>query len=571
MKNTLMMMLLVMTAGTTVVQAADPDYPYWPDYHKASNEEIVPQRWSATDHIIEGWDWSLPPTVKPSPRGIIGMDRQIQLRNVPKLDPKFPVKAAFLQWVFWRELEPVEGQINWQPLIERINQCKAYGQKIFIRILAHAQSNHGDMTKGHAPRWLEDKGIAMANFNGLPATGNQWAAYDPADPLFHKYYTKLIDSLRRSGIPQMDTVQAMYVGYASKTLGDEGIGPKRMDPANEPRHVKERLDAWAAAAAGVEHKIFMGGASEYGFAKGFGVRRGFVEKYLYTIPDKYIGQQVDPKGYLYVDENAFVIRTRAFNGEVNEEYEEALATKARGYSHGTTLASFSYRYFMANLRLIQMRCTYVHNKDTLMPQLLPWVAQELGRTVEDTPDIWCYLNTSYLKDNVLGESSQNERTKLKNFERWLYQRDSAGYETTPVEPISNKPIRLWMTDQHIDHMAKRGRHIGFAIDDRFIGMQPTPVAVKVSYLDQTSGTLTLNYQSPGGARQKTIKLTQDGKLKTATFIVDDLIAPASGFEYDITLSAPNEAGTDFPAHHQKAVIRRRTGRWMVIMYFPAQR
>lgn len=533
--------LLVITAGTAVVQAADLGYPYWPAYHKATNAEIVPQSWSATDHIIEGWDWSLPPAVEPSPRGILGIERQIGLKTVPQLDPKFPVNAAFIQWVSWRELEPVEGQINWKPLLDRISQCETYGQKIIIRILTCTQSQNGDLTKGHAPRWLENKEIKMAV--GLERNG--WANYDPADPLFHSYYLRLIDSLRREGIAQRSTVQAMYVGYASHSLGDEGIGPKNMDPANEPPHVKERLDAWAAAAADVEHKIFMGGPSEHGFAKGFGVRRGFVEKYLYTIPDKYIGQQVDSKGYLYVDENAFVVRTRAFHGEVNEEYEEAWATAARGFRFGTDLRSFSYRYFMSNLRLVQMRCTYVHNKDTLMPQLLPWVAQQLSRTVEDTPDIWCYLNTSYLRQGVLGETSQNERTEIKNFERWLYQRDSEGHETTPVEPISNKPIGLWMTSQDIDHMAKRGSRIGFAIDDRFIGMQPTPVAMKVSYLDQTSGTLTLNYQSPAGAQQKTIALTQDGKLKTATFIVDDLIAPASEFDYDITLSAPNEAVLTF--------------------------
>lgn len=238
----------IAVAGTSY--AAHPDYPYWPDYHKADNAEIVPQSWSATDHIIEGWDWSLPPSVMPSPRGILGMEREIGLGSVPELDPNFPVNAMFVQWVFWRELEADEGQIDWQPLLDRIDQCEAYGQKIIIRILAHTQSNGGNTAKGHAPRWLEGKGIAMADLG----TSSR-AAYDPADPVFHNYYTNLIDSLRQSGIPQMDTVQAMYVGYASKSLGDEGIGPHGMDPGNEPQHVIERLDAWGAAAAGVEHKI----------------------------------------------------------------------------------------------------------------------------------------------------------------------------------------------------------------------------------------------------------------------------------------------------------------------------
>ena len=509
------------------------DYSYWPKYNKVPTEEIVPQMWNNTDHIIDGWDWSLPPSVTPSEKGIVGMEREIGLGAVPQLKPSYPVNPAFVQWVYWRELEAVEGQIDWQPLYDRIKQCEVYGQKMIIRILAHTHSNRGDVNKGHAPRWLEDKGISMVELKAS-STG-RWKAYDPADPIFHRYYTTLIDSLRQSGIPQMKTVQAMYVGYASKSLGDEGIGPLQMDPANEPHHVRERLDAWAAAAAGVEHKIFMGGPSEYGFSKGFGVRRGFVEKYLYTIPDTYIGQQVDSDGYLYVDESATVIASGAFNGEVNEEYEESWATEQRGYRFGTNLDSFPYRYFMSNLRLVQMRCTYVHNKDTLIPELLPWVAQQLGRNVEDTPDIWCYLNTSYLK----------KYPELKNFERWLYQRDTPGFETVPVEPISNDPVGLWMTSKTVDHMAKRGHHIGFAIDDRFMGSDPVSVAVKVTYLDQTEGTLTLNYQTPRGPLQKSIRLQRDGKLKTATFVIEDLIAPAMGLDYDITISASNDALLSF--------------------------
>ncbi|MEC8736426.1 MAG: hypothetical protein VXX39_05655, partial [Candidatus Thermoplasmatota archaeon] len=61
----------------------------------------------------------------------------------------------------------------------------------------------------------------------------QWRSYDPADPVFHRYYIKLINSLRQSGIPQMKTVEAMYVGYASHSLGERakavGIDPVGMD------------------------------------------------------------------------------------------------------------------------------------------------------------------------------------------------------------------------------------------------------------------------------------------------------------------------------------------------------
>lgn len=521
---------LFLTSAFCLQAEPHPDYPYWPAYHVPDNSTIEPQPWVEKDHAIEGWDWSLPPHVEPSPRGLLGFERNIGLRSVPRLDVNFPANPIFIQWVSWREIEPVEGEFDWQPLLDRIEQCRRYNQSIIIRILGHTQHRNNDFNRGHAPRWLEDKGIALLN-QKAPSTGTIWKNYDPADPVFHRYYLRLIDALRQSGIPQMETVRAMYAGYASSSLGDEGIGPHGMDPANEPPHVKERLDAWAAAASGVEHKIFMGGPSEYGFAKGFGVRRGFVEKYLYTIPSKYIGQQVDENGYLYVDEDAPVIRTGAFNGEVNEEYGKSWATAATGFRFGKNTDSFSYRYFMSNLRLVQMRCTYVHNAETLIPEMLPWVAQQLGRTVEDTPDIWAYLNTSYLRSYP----------ELKHFERWLYQRDQPGFETTPVVPISNEPVGLWMVREKIDHMARQGSKIGFAIDDRFVSDTPTPVAVKVSYIDQIAGSMSLYYRSPAGSQSRKFQLFGDGKLRTTTIIVDDLVAPAEGVNYDMVFYAPNEA------------------------------
>ena len=68
------------------------------------------------------------------------------------------------------------------------------------------------------------------------------------------------------------------------------------------------MDAWQEAFRGMENKIFMGGSCDYGFQKGFGVRRGFVEMYLYNIPNRDLGQYIDENGYLSVDENAPDVR-----------------------------------------------------------------------------------------------------------------------------------------------------------------------------------------------------------------------------------------------------------------------
>ena len=112
---------------------------------------------------------------------------------------------------------------------------------------------------------------------------------------------------------------------------------------------------------------------------------------------------------------------------MNEEYEESWATQARGFRFGENTDSFAYRYFSSNLRLLQMRCSYVHNKDTIVPELLPFVALQLGRTVEDAPDIWCFMRESYLRMHgtvknwsvgcisaTLRASKQNPRSKFSS-------------------------------------------------------------------------------------------------------------------------------------------------------------
>src|SRR5690606_24151415 len=102
-----------------------------------------------------------------------------------------------------------------------------------------------------------------------------------------------------------------------------------------------------------------------------------------------------------------IIKYQCFNGEVNEEYEDAWATAERGFRFGNTTNSYPYRYFASTLRALQMRCTYIHTTGHLVPKMLPFLCQELGRTVDDAPDVWTFLNTSYIRASYY----QNNDTK----------------------------------------------------------------------------------------------------------------------------------------------------------------
>ncbi|VGO20683.1 hypothetical protein [Pontiella sulfatireligans] len=496
------------------VLASPPEaWPYWPEYAKTPLSEIQPQAWRTTDDVIDGWDWSMPTEVQPAPNSLMGLQRMIGLNKpIQKIETHFPVNAVTLHWINWRDIEPEEGVYRWDLVKARIEETRAQGSDSVLRILtsAKAMGKNGSYSreKGAAPRWLEKYDIP----SHVEKEGANNENYEVSHPEFHKRYIALIESFGKSGIPQM--LRAAYVGYASPSFGDEGIGPDG-DP-----HVIERLDAWGLAFQGLENRVFMGGPSEYGFKKGFGVRRGFVEMYLYTLPDENIGQTIDENGYVVVDENSPVLRRNPFHGEVNEEYEEAWATAERGFRFGKTTDSFAYRYFCANLRLLQMRCSYVHNKDTIVPELLPFVALELGRTVEDTPDIWCFMRESYLR----------KYGAAKNWERWLYQRDSDGFETEPAVQIEH-PIKMWMVEKNrsYDYIARSGKRIGLAIDDRWCGGKPVDVAIKITYFDIGKGKV----QMSAGRQKRTIKLTGSGKLKTATYFLKNAVFSAKNMEYDI--------------------------------------
>ncbi len=410
-RNCLLLLSLVLTSFFVAAKGVPPhvakvnanvlpesNYPYWPAYNSLALDDLTDikaQPWINQQHTIDGWDWSLPESVTPADNGLVALQRNIGLKKSFKaLKLSFPSNSVGILWVKWRDIEATEGNFDFSPIVAKIKQANSVGVEVILRILAHSKDRAGNINKGDAPLWLEKYDVTLLKRRRLKDNLN----FDPAHPVFHDRYLKLVQALAKTDIPNM--VKAAYVGYRSNSFGDEGIGPfKEHDWQKNDAldHVRERLDAWQKAFTGMEHKVFMGGTSHYGFKQGFGVRRGFVEMYLYNIPNADMGQYIDINGYLMVDESAPIIKNGGFHGEVNEEYEAGWATAKRGYRFGETTNSYPYRYFVSTLRALQMRCNYIHTTGHLVPQMLPFLSLELGRTVHDAPDTWSYLSTSYLK------------------------------------------------------------------------------------------------------------------------------------------------------------------------------
>lgn len=517
------------------LQAQGP-YHYWPSYNQTPIEDIREALWIVSDSVVDSWDWSLPPGTPPAPvsKLMFARSSNLTLNGVNKLPTvNFSCNPVMTHWLNWKDLEPTNDNYEWDALKTVLDASKAKGYKSVIRIMTCR-------VERSAPQWIVDLNLPKIYYDGLPDNTN----FDPADPTFHEHYLDFVTDFGASGIPSRDDVIGLYVGYASKSWGDEGIGPHggESNPAanDTVQHVIERLDAWAAITGGMRDKMVMGGYSNYGFSLGFGIRRGFVEHYMYHTPDPVMGQLLDANNYMYVDENNAIVANNLYNGEENEEYEEKWLDRF-GPSDG-----YPYRYFSSNIRLLQMRCNAVlYNPFSLMPEMLAWVGLELGRTREDTPDAWCFLRETYIRNGV--------NDNVKNFERWLYQRDTPGYETQAVIPV-DKNYDSWMYDESNspeDYIARKGQKIGFAADDVVF---PTDVehsvAIKVSYIDNIVGTLKLVYRNIEGTQERTIHTTGGDVVRTATFFVNAKF-DATGFNYDFELQS--ESGKEVPVSFVRVI------------------
>jgi hypothetical protein len=524
-------------------------YAAWPEYAKVRISEIKPQPWRDRDDIIDGWDFSLPPGVGVSDKSLLCVSRNA--RSLPEVN--FPANPVVSLWVRWKDLEPAEGQYKFDKLLSDIKRAELAGYGVVIRpmtavweSLAHPDesktTNRERRSKQCVPDYLVTK-YNVPRKKQRPKKSWRLVNLDVTHKDFHRRYLKLVAAFGAAGIPQMKTIKGIIVGYASASWGDEGISPHGQP---DPPHVRQRLDAWAKACKGVEQKVCMGGVSQYGLSKGFGTRGGFVEMYMYMLPKPHLGQGVDTNGYVTVNEKAPIIRTGAFSGDENEEYAESWTHRFG------PLESFTYRYFTSSLRVIQMRRNYLlHSPFSIYPAMLPYVSQEMGRTVKDTPDVWCFLRESYLRPNVVHKQKPTARerkmgTPARNFERWLHQRDTEGFRTAPAVKVK-QPTRIWViqNQRRFDFVARAGKKIGFAIDDRFLTGGPHRVAVKISYFDMPRGELSLRYKTRKGAIAKTLKLANTGKLKTATFFLTDAMFNARGMDYDLTIEGDKEVVVSF--------------------------
>jgi hypothetical protein len=181
---------------------------------------------------------------------------------------------------------------------------------------------------------------------------------------------------------------------------------------------------------------------------------------------------------------------------------------------------------------------WTETDSVINPKLLNWASLELGQTSGTAPDAWVALISTWTR--------WQGDLEVKNFERWLYQRDSAGYYTKPAlrQDHSYNASGNDMLDSskwYVD-LARTGNAIGLAIDDRFLGDGPNEVAIKVTYFDADKNPWTLEYSKPDGSTgSRRVQGEGSGKVRTATFFLSDLMATRKGTDFDFRLKS--DSGT----------------------------
>jgi hypothetical protein len=340
--------------------------------------------------------------------------------------------------------------------------------------------------------------------------------------------------------------------------GEHGFNPQVLDD-----WISSRFAAYAEAFSGVEYKLVWVGkqgawrylnSGEYAdlalrlvqdaWSLGAGNRSSAIEYYHNWLNEPALGQAVDENGYLTVDETIAPLSSVRFFGDENEEYGDSWVWRFGGRENEPV------RYRMSVFRALQMRMRFLWTcaeAEEINPALSRYTAMSLGKTVETSPDAWTYLKESPVTTH------ESPVGVVKNFERWLQQRDLPGGMTVPAQRTFREfnaggnyqgGASTWYDDlARRTDVVSGNACIFFDLDDRF--RAEGPVQIKVEILDDSSASWHLEYSNGGSSLQATpsFENSHDGQIKTVTFEIADarfVNGLQNGLDFQIVCEGPGD-------------------------------
>jgi hypothetical protein len=481
--------------------------------------------------VVEGEDYALPGWVKAEEfSGYTGSPPGPGLNN---------------RWhVSWKDLEPERGKYNWDIVEEEFAKARAGGYRVMFYLKSIEVSGGWPEREPRrvldvVPDWvLEDMGAPTDtigwNFNIEILAGWQ--------PEVRDAFNTMIREFGKAGFPKRDELLCSYIHGVSHSYGEEfwmleekaaqlertmGFSPQVLRD-----WITSRIDAYAEAFAGVEYKLCWNGRAnsfEYGdyngistellhyaWSKGFGNRMGIIERHNGRVNEAATGQSLGADGYLNVDENLPPIVNGSAFGDENEEFGERWI-----WRYGS-MDGEQHRYRLAMMRSLQSRYRFITTSpstEKVNSPLSDYAELSLGKSIETTPDAWaCLFETPMTV----------EPGKLKNFERWLLQRDVPGGMTVSTQKTEREYDAGHSPDgEWYDYVARRtdiaggNPNIYFNLDDRFV--TAGPVDIKIEIVDENRSPWHIEYNSAGNAAESTPAFTGrgDGNIRTITFTLHD--------------------------------------------------
>ena len=509
-------------------------------------------RYSDHLHQTAEDDWWLPDWVKPVPNsGVYGA------QNAP---PGFvDVEHVSLPWNL---IEPKEGVYDWSLLRNALERGKPVWLRFFASDVTHCpvwlSQKYPDL-KRHSFRWpaggYDDITGYIYGQTTIRSAGDFFEIWDPR---FELEFRRLLREFSRQGFGRDPRIRFVYFPHAFRwneyslkwvpEMTKAGFSPKNY-AAWFNRTLNDYIEAFGRdmrrivyTGTGAREWIEWTGddgsfklwdqtinlpdggniLSQYCLKSGCGVRDGFTEAFnrFSWRPDWGLNLVKEGKWrYSVINEkHPLISADRRFFGAENEDFDY-LWPDVKQY-HWLKLAT---------LNMLRLRMNWVFLGDyRVAPALLQYMRRTMGRKVGDSPDAWAALRQyrdPYLVDDQRGDGAEN----IRNFERWLYQRDLAPDGFTVAADRVEPPAELRKLNGgswealRTDH-ANGSDYIYFNLDDQFLKGGRNHVKLKVTYLDNHTGQWHIEYDAGPKMvwqKSKSVQGIGDRKWKTATLELYD--------------------------------------------------
>lgn len=529
--------------------------------------------------IVDGKDWSLPEYIEPTPNTgfswIWGDWKWV--KDWQKIYPLSDANCLyFAEYIIfdWADVNPSPEVYDFSSIDSKIDSILrdsipglgfALWPRIYSRSVIDEEKLHGTGTFNGDPMlplWLED--FSLINDYPVWMTGTREVKYlnDGAiaawipNSVFLPALNQLLDTLGRKykDHPKLAWVECRYNdshwGEGGFRSGKEEISRAEelleLNLNNYKTFMLNFIDIWEKAFKGQERKIVLNDWSptvpglpdkyepvqqdilQYAIKKGLGGRDGQVEVWNRYISSGY-GNVLNPDGYLIFDDDYPPVKEGRVWYTENEAYIFPGPRKTFGPAEYE-----EYRWFTSSMRLLQMRRNWEWIKKEACfkwPEITRYVQLSLGKLPQNSPDGFCYLREGYTHAKEFGR----EGRAVKNFERWLLQRDiEPDGITTPALKFDLTGLHQWASARGYEYMARstninEGQNsLYFKTDENWFGDYKGPVKLFVTYLDSGESVFHILYR--GKNKQSvtpSVKVQNSGTWKTAIFKIPEFKSDSS--------------------------------------------